>query len=381
MRGADAEAVAAWRYEGEYAFYDADADEEDLAELLDPASWGTKYYAVDDEDLVGFLAFDVRDDATGIGLGLRPDLTGQGLGEELVAAGLRFAAERFGSRAFTLTVAAFNERAQRVYERVGFREVARYEQPANGGLHPFVRMARDPVRMEELTSPEIGVLAATHRVVFACGATEQHGPHLPLAVDALIGDALAERVARKLGDTLMAPTLRVGCSAHHMAFPGSFTLREETFRAVVGDHVESLRAHGFERIAIIPSHGGNFAPLADLAPSLGVAAYTDLAGMIEAWEEIVVASGGPAGHVGGHADIAESSMILALRPELVRTGLAAPGYTGDPAAVLDTIFESGFKAVTENGVLGDPAGMSARLGRALLDAMATRIAASLKAAW
>ena len=66
--------------------------------------------------------------------------------------------------------------------------------------------------MEELTSPEIGALVGTHRVVFACGATEQHGPHLPLAVDALIGDALAEAVARKLGDTLVAPTLRIGCS-------------------------------------------------------------------------------------------------------------------------------------------------------------------------
>ena len=74
-------------------------------------------------------------------------------------------------------------------------------------------------------------------------------------------------------------------------------------------------------------------------------------------------------------------MILALRPELVRTGLAAAGYTGDPKAVLDTIFESGFEAVTANGVLGDPAGMSAELGRALLDGMATRIAAQLEAAW
>ena len=116
-------------------------------------------------------------------------------------------------------------------------------------------------------------------------------------------------------------------------------------------------------------------------PSLGVVAYTDLAGMIEAWEEIVVGAGGPPGTSAGTPDVAESSMILALRPELVRTGRAAAGYTGDPKAVLDTIFESGFAAVTANGVLGDPAGMSARLGRALLDGMATRIAAPLEAAW
>ena len=75
-----------------------------------------------------------------------------------------------------------------------------------------------------------------------------------------------------------------------------------------------------------------------------MAVYTDLAGMIEAWEEIVVRRRAvPRVMSGGHADIAESSMILALRPELVRTGLAAAGYTGDPKAVLDTIFESGLR--------------------------------------
>ena len=234
------------------------------------------------------------------------------------------------------------------------------------------------VRLEELTSPEIRALLeqGTRRVVFACGATEQHGPHLPLAVDAMIGDSLAERVARRLGGTLVAPTVRIGCSRHHMAFPGSLTLDEATFKAIVRDYVASLRHHGFEWIGIIPSHGGNFRPLAELASELGVAAYTDLAGMIAAWEEIVVAVGGPAGHVGGHADIAESSMVLALRPELVSQDRAAAGYTGDPQAVLGTIFESGFAAVTENGVLGDPAGMTRELGEALLERMAERIALS-----
>ena len=172
-----------------------------------------------------------------------------------------------------------------------------------------------------------------------------------------------------------------------MAFPGTLTLSEPTFTAVVEEQCRSLAEHGFTEICIVPSHGGNFRPLAELVAGLrgslpagvAVAAYTDLPGMIAAWEEIVVGEGGPAGHVGGHADIAEASMILALRPELVRASEAAAGYTGPPEAVLDTIFEQGFGSVTENGVLGDPAGMSAALGRALLDGMATRIAAQLEA--
>jgi len=244
----------------------------------------------------------------------------------------------------------------------------------------------DTIRLDELTWPEVraALAAGTTRVVFACGATEQHGPHLPLAVDALIGSALAEAVARRLGRALAAPTVRVGCSQHHMAFPGSLTLSEPTFKAVVEEQCRSLAQHGFTEICIVPAHGGNFRPLSELVVALRgtlsatVAAYTDLPGMIAAWEEIVVAEGGPAGHVGGHADIAEASMILALRPELVRESEAAAGYTGPPEAIMSTIFENGFASVTENGVLGDPAGMSAALGRALLEQMATRIAAHLE---
>jgi creatinine amidohydrolase len=233
------------------------------------------------------------------------------------------------------------------------------------------------MRLDEMTWPEIkaAIAGGRTRVVFACGATEQHGPHLPLKVDALIGTALAEAVADRL-DAFAAPTLHVGCSRHHMDFPGTLTLTEPTFKAVVREHCDSLRAHGFTEILVIPSHGGNFRPLAELVPELpGVQTYTDLEGMIGAWEEIIVAAGGPAGHVGGHADIAEASMILALRPELVRAAEAAAGYTGDPQAVLSRIFTDGFASVTANGVLGDPAGMSPELGRALLDGMAERIAA------
>ncbi len=140
MTEPDARAVAAWRYPGEYAFYDLDADPGDLAELLDPARWGREYFAADDEAgrLAGFFVFKRLGDAIDVGLGLRPHLTGRGLGLEFLEAGLRFAA---AGRA-VLRVAAFNRRAIAVYERAGFRVVERYEQPANGGLHPFIRMER-----------------------------------------------------------------------------------------------------------------------------------------------------------------------------------------------------------------------------------------------
>jgi [ribosomal protein S18]-alanine N-acetyltransferase len=152
MTAADARAVATWRYPGEYAFYDADADADDLAELLNPAEWGHRYFAVDEEarhELAGFLVVKLSGRVAEIGLGLRPGLTGLGLGESFVADCLRFAADTLGAQSYTLAVAAFNQRAITVYERAGFRKVERYEHFTNGGLHTFVRMARgtiDPTR-------------------------------------------------------------------------------------------------------------------------------------------------------------------------------------------------------------------------------------------
>ena len=146
MTEADANAVAGWRYPGEYAFYDWTLAAGDLAELLDPGEWGRRYFAADAEGEggpAGFFVFKVRDDVADIGLGLRPDLTGEGHGAAFLEAGLRFAAARFGARRFTLAVAAFNRRAITVYERAGFVETERYRHHTNGADHDFVAMARE----------------------------------------------------------------------------------------------------------------------------------------------------------------------------------------------------------------------------------------------
>ena len=138
----DAETIASWHYEGEYAFYDAEADAEDLAELLDPALRGDSMFAVRDDagELVGFFAYQISVGVVDYGLGLHPDLTGKGLGERFVCAGLDFAQSRFSPKTIQLRVAAFNQRAIKVYERVGFREVERYMNRTNGGEFEFIRM-------------------------------------------------------------------------------------------------------------------------------------------------------------------------------------------------------------------------------------------------
>jgi ribosomal-protein-alanine N-acetyltransferase len=144
MSQRQARAVAAWRYDPPYDFYDAVADPDDLAELLDPEQREGRYFAVlsDPADFAGFFMFKQEEDIVEVGLGLRPDLTGCGLGLSFLLAGLAFARERYAPAQFRLAVATFNQRAIRVYERAGFRQGEPYMHRTNGGEHAFLRMGR-----------------------------------------------------------------------------------------------------------------------------------------------------------------------------------------------------------------------------------------------
>lgn len=144
MAQADAEAVAGWRYPEPFSFYDWTADEDDLAELLDPDLRGEAYFAVEDDEgqLVGYFSFKPEGRTLVVGLGLRPDLTGRRLGGGFFAAGLDYGRERFAPERFSLAVATFNERAIKVYERAGFERARVYMHETNGGEWEFVEMRR-----------------------------------------------------------------------------------------------------------------------------------------------------------------------------------------------------------------------------------------------
>lgn len=144
MTQSEAEEIAGWRYVPPYDFYDQDQDRHDLAELLDPVGRGDRYYSAHNaaRQLIGF--FELRDvgDVVIVGLGLRPDLTGHRLGESFFGAGLVFARGRFAPRRFKLSVAEFNTRAIKVYERAGFVQTRSFMHETNGGLFSFVEMER-----------------------------------------------------------------------------------------------------------------------------------------------------------------------------------------------------------------------------------------------
>ena len=145
MDDADAREISVWRYEPPYDFYNGDADPADLAELLDPKRRKDVYFSVlDDGDrLVGFFQFENEVKSVDVVPGLRPDLPGRGLGVEFVLAGLAFARERFAPGRFTVSVATFNARAIRIYDRAGFRRGEVYTHETNGGEYEFPRMERE----------------------------------------------------------------------------------------------------------------------------------------------------------------------------------------------------------------------------------------------
>jgi creatinine amidohydrolase len=225
------------------------------------------------------------------------------------------------------------------------------------------------VQLDRMTWPEVKAEQERGRdtVVIAFGATEQHGRHLPLATDALLGDHLARLVAERI-DAFVAPTVRIGCSEHHLEFPGTLSVSEQTFHALVADVVRSLARGGFGRVVLLPTHGGNFRPLASALDALGpvdgiqIRALTDLNALFAIAQLGAAEHGVPLGEGGVHAGEWETSMLMAIHPDLVHLDLGEPGYTGDQQAALGAIFGTGVHTVAENGVIGDPTRASAKHG-------------------
>ncbi|MGY3564259.1 creatinine amidohydrolase [Bradyrhizobium sp. USDA 4463] len=245
----------------------------------------------------------------------------------------------------------------------------------------------DEVRLELMNFEQVSAALAqgTSTILVPCGAVEQHGPHLPLCMDADHADALAYKVARHLGNALIAPTIKVGCSAHHLAFPGTISLRPETFEAICLDYCTSLARHGFKRILLFSGHIGNFPILRDMLARLKQAipedveidAFSDSIAWIDRWRSAVKEAGANPDAVGGHADIAETSLMLYLRPDSVRPDRFEAGHLGALSEEqLRSMWRNGVKSVTANGIIGDPHGSTAAIGERCLEAITELLVAS-----
>ncbi|MGG3913298.1 GNAT family N-acetyltransferase [Rossellomorea vietnamensis] len=131
-----------WHYDGDYSFYDMEADEEDLDEFLSPEERGNTTFAITkDMELVAFFSVSkIADGIFDIGLGMRPDLTGKGNGIEFLRAGMNYVQSEFNSEKITLSVATFNQRAIKLYRKGGFKDVETFKQNTNGSTFEFLKM-------------------------------------------------------------------------------------------------------------------------------------------------------------------------------------------------------------------------------------------------
>jgi len=233
------------------------------------------------------------------------------------------------------------------------------------------------IRMEEMTWPDIKS-AIEHgyvTAVVAVGSTEQHGPHLPTMTDTRLGDELAHRVAIKLGHILQAKTISVGCSRHHLGFPGTISLRDETLRMIILDYIDSLISSGFKRIILIPLHGGNFPTVQATVKEaqtahqeIEIIGVTDITGLGNCLNEASAEFGITANESGAHAGESETSLMMALEKNLVIKDRFAPGYVGlFGEKEMKIMREQGTQALTKNGVLGDPRKASAAKGEVYLN--------------
>ena len=248
------------------------------------------------------------------------------------------------------------------------------------------------VLIEEMTWPQIKAAldGGTETAIIPTASVEQHGPHLPLLTDTIIGGRVAEMIARKLGKTLVAPVIRPGLSSHHMHFAGSFTASPETFRAVIEEHCVSLSTHGFKSIIITSGHGGNFTYIDGIGPYLQdslhrkghpvrIIPHVNLLHYSRIQQNFLGENYGvPLEEAGFHADVIETACMLVIRPDLVDMSKAEPGYIGDNKPLLDRIFVEGMHSVTANGIVGDPRRATREMGEALLDHLTDVLSGELR---
>ena len=229
----------------------------------------------------------------------------------------------------------------------------------------------DEVFIERMTWPDVeaAISAGKRRAIICAASSEQHGPHLPEATDALLGEEYARRLAVRLGDALVAPVIRPGCSEHHMTFAGSLTISAEQLMGIIDSYIESLERHGVESFVVMSSHGGNYPVLAEWArrkPRSNCVVISDIAVFQAGFDAI--RRHGRTDTAGPHAEVMETSMMLAVHPELVHMDRAEPGFEGPMA--LAELLERGMRGVSANGVIGNPVGSSAEIGEAVLEALA-----------
>jgi creatinine amidohydrolase/Fe(II)-dependent formamide hydrolase-like protein len=235
--------------------------------------------------------------------------------------------------------------------------------------------------LEDLTWTEVrdALQAGTTTVIIPVGGTEQSGPHMALGKHNARVKALAGRIAVALGDTLVAPVLAyvpegaISPPSGHMRFPGTISIPDSAFKGLLDGAGRSLKQAGFTHIVLIGDHGGYQGLLREVAAQLNRewAATPARAHFIEdyyrvtqtAYVQALRAKGLSDAEIGNHAGVADTSLSLAVDPDLVRTDRLDSARNG-----------------ATSGVLGDPRASTAALGQIGVELIVAQTVAAIRKA-
>lgn len=249
------------------------------------------------------------------------------------------------------------------------------------------------VELARMTWPEVELarVEANGVAVIPIGATEQHGPHLPMNTDTISTEATVLRAAREVG-VLVAPAIPYGNSRQNIGFAGTVTIRPSVLVEFVKDICHSLYKHGFDKIIVVNGHGGNLEPLTVALEEFHYETGA-LVAQVKCWELASLKPPEGAPSFEGHAGRQETEFMLVLAPEDVDQDayeLAVPtvelGEYGavtpsqyfpmpsiSPANFMVTTWES-----TEQGHYGDPSMATVERGHLVLDTWAETLAKILR---
>lgn len=196
---------------------------------------------------------------------------------------------------------------------------------------------------------------ATATLVVPVGATEQHGPHLPLSTDTDIAAALAERLAAAADGVLVAPAIAYGSSGEHQAFPGTISIGREALEHTLLELGRSATCT-FPRVLFLSAHGGNTDAVRSAVQQLR-----------DEGREVLAFSPATLWRGDSHAGVTETSVMLALDAHRVRSGVVQVGDLRPLSALLPLMRRIGVAPLSPSGVLGDPTAASPESGTWLLE--------------
>lgn len=232
-------------------------------------------------------------------------------------------------------------------------------------------------RWGDLAWPELSELNTSsgvhHEVgLVPVGAIEQHGPHLPTATDSLVATAICDAAALESG-ALVLPTISLGCSyGHGTVTPGTLSLTPKLLAAVVCQYAEWAAYTGLRRLLFVNAHLGNTAALGVATDHLRLYRPDLRVGVIEWWsvsDEVLAECTLDGADI--HANRAETSLMMAIAPDLVHLGRCS--VSDDPDRTKDLVFRYTAPALSLNGVTGRPSEATGELGLSLMNAIVAQV--------